>query len=44
MRSATTSEDYFYIYVNNLATIKVYTEIENKEEIEKMLQKIGAEH
>lgn len=44
MRSVTTSEDYFYIYVNNLAAIKVHTDIENKEEIETMLQKIGAEH
>ena len=44
MRSVTTSEDYFYIYVNNLAAIKVHTNVENKEEIQKMLQKIGAEY
>ncbi len=44
MRSVTTSEDYFYIYVNNLVAIKVHTDVENKEEIQKMLQKIGAEY
>ncbi len=44
MKSVTTSSEYFYIYTKDCIGIMVHTELENKEEVEKMLKKFGVEY
>ena len=44
MKAVTTSQEYFYIYTKDCVGIEVHTDLENKEEIETMLQKLGVTH